>query len=492
MLALEQNLDLRVERINPRIQDMSVAEARSAYAPTLSSTFASNRRNTPSQGFLSGAAEGAVRVTDRLLNDNVGVAQEVPWWGGRYAASWDGSHSSTTNIFTSFDPILRSNLNLSYTQPLVRNLRIDTPRQQIAITRANRDISDIQLRRAIVQTERTVRNAYWELVFARSFLDVQRQSLELAQESLRNNRTRVEVGTMAPIDIVAAEAEVANNEEGVIVAEAQIGRAEDQVRMLILNPDDPEFWSIQIQPSDSPVLQAREIDLDQAVRDALDQRTDLHTLDKNIETTETNIRYFGNQRLPDVNLQVDYNATGVGGTFLTRDGFFGPVIDTRDTSFGSVLTDIFSNDFPTWTVGVTVAYPLGTSFSDANLERARLERTQAQARRRSLEVRIATEVRDAARTVNMNLQRVEATRAARQLAERRLEAEQRRFEVGLGTNFLVFQAQRDLSTARNNEQRAILDYTRSLVDFDAVQQAPLFAAPSTDLGLGLGLGLGSP
>ena len=223
-LALEQNLDLRVERLNPLIQDLSIAEARSVYAPTLSTTLLTNNRNSPSQSNFDG---GEIQVTDRLLSDSVDVVQEVPWAGGRYSVSWDGSHRSTTNVFTSFDPILRSNLTLTYTQPLLRNLGIDGPRLQIAITRANREISDIQLRRTVVQTQRNVRSAYWGLVFAQSFLEVQRQSLELAEESLRNNRTRVEVGTMAPIDIVEAESEVARNEESVIIAEADLDRAED-------------------------------------------------------------------------------------------------------------------------------------------------------------------------------------------------------------------------------------------------------------------------
>jgi len=475
-LALEQNLDLRVERLNPLIQDLGVAEARSVYAPILSTRFMSNNRNSPSNGFLSGAGD-AIKVTDRLLSDSVDVEQAVPWAGGRYSLSWDGSHSSTTSIFSSFDPILRSNLNVTYNQPLLRNLSIDAPRQQIAIMRANREISDIQLRRMVVLTQRNVRNAYWVLVFTQSFLEVQRQSLELAQESLRNNRTRVDVGTMAPIDIIEAESEVARNEETVIVAEADVDRAEDRLRILIFDPDIPDFWSVRIQPSDSPILQARAIDVDAAVRNALDNRTDLDTLDRNIQTTDTNIRYYRNQRLPDVNLNVNYSLTGIGGTFLRRDDFLGPVISTEQTSFGSVLGNIFSNDFPTWTVGVTVAYPLGTSSAKANLERARLERTQADVNRRSLEMRIAAEVRDAGRNVTTNLQRVEATRSARQLAERRLEAEQRRFEVGLSTSFFVFQAQRDLASARSNEQRAILDYTRSLVDFDAVQDVPLFGTP---------------
>ena len=157
-LALEQNLDLRVERLNPQIQDLSIAEARSVYAPTLSTSFISDNQNNPTNSFLSGGG-GASNILFQQLQDTVEVVQELPWAGGRYSASWDGTHSTTTSIFTAVDPQLRSNFRLNYTQPLLRNLRIDGPRQQIAITRANREISDTQLRRAIVQTRRTVRNA---------------------------------------------------------------------------------------------------------------------------------------------------------------------------------------------------------------------------------------------------------------------------------------------------------------------------------------------
>ena len=470
-LALEQNLDLRVERINPLIQGTLVADARSVYAPTLSTTVVGDDRDSPPFNIFAG---GQDVVTDRFLQDSVDVVQEVPWMGGRYSARWSGQRQSTTNVFSTFNPILESNLSLNYTQPLLRNFSIDSFRQNIAITRANRDLSDIDLRHTVVSTERTVRNAYWQLVFARSFLEVQRQSLKLAEESLRNNRTRVEVGTMAPIDIVEAENEVARNIEAVIRAEADVEHAQDQLRTLVFDPDTPDFWSMNLQPSDSPVLGAREIDVDAAVRNALLNRTDLDTLDKNLEMTDTDIRYFRNQQLPAVDLQVDYGLTGLGGDRLLRAGGFpGTIVGRDQVTFGSVLGHVFANEFPSWTVGVTVSYPLGTSSADASLERSRLERSRSEARRRSLELQIATEVRGAARNVRTNLQRVEVTRVARELAERRLEAEQRKFEVGLATNFLVFQAQRDLATARNQEQSAILDYVRSLVDFNAVQEIPL-------------------
>lgn len=474
-MALEQNLDIRIARIDPQLQDLNVAQARAAWVPTVSTTFMSNNANQPAASFLAGGEE---KVTDNLFSNRTDVQQALPWGGGSYSASWNGSRTSTSNIFTSFNPVLRSGLSLGYTQPLLRDYSIDGRRQQIAITTTNREISETELGQTVATTERAVRNAYWDLVYALSYLDVQRQSLELAQESLRNNRIRVEVGTMAPIDIVEAEAEVARNDETVIVAEAQIEQAEDRLRALIMDPATPDFWNIRLRPTDTPLLQAREIDVDAAIDTALRQRTDVRTVRQTLETTDVNIRYYRNQTLPAVNVNLDYNLSGLGGTRLVREpafpgDFIGVARIGETRNFGSVLSDIFTNAFPTWTIGVTVAYPIGTSDAEAGLARARLQRQQSEARIRNLELRIATEVRNVGRQVTTNLKRVDATRAARQFAEQRLEAEEKKFGVGMSTSFLVFQAQRDLAQARNNEVRAILDYIRSLVDFDAVQAVPV-------------------
>ena len=469
-LALDQNLNIRVQRLNPLIQDLSIADVRSAWAPNLSTTFQNNSQTAPATNQLSG---GLDQINTDTFQNTVGLNQLTPW-GGFYNVNWNSSNQSTTNFFTSFDPQLRSTMSLQYTQPLLRNFTIDNVRQRLQITRTNRDISDIQLRDTIVSTVRNAKNAYWELSFAISALAVQQQSLELAEESLSNNRTRVEVGTMAPIDIVEAQAEVARNEETVIVAEAAIDEAEDVLRALIMDPTTPNFWAFRLVPTDTPLLQTREIDIDAAVASALAGRTDLAQIRRGLDNTDTNIRFYRNQRMPDVNLQVNYSATAAGGTELIREGRFGGnIVDTVDTSFGSVLGRVFASDFPTWTLGLTISYPIGTSSADTNLARSRLERTQTEARIRSVELQAATEVRRTGRSVNTNLKRVDATRAARQLGEERLEAEQKKFAVGMSTSFLVFQAQRDLATALNSELRAVLDYNRALVDFEAVQETSL-------------------
>ncbi|HAK54354.1 MAG: TolC family protein [Vicinamibacterales bacterium] len=469
-LALEQNLNIQVERLNPQIQDLAIADVRSAWTPSLDTSIQNNTQDSPATNQLAGGLE---KITTETFSNNVGISQLLPW-GASYQTNWNSSRQTTTNFFSSFDPALRSNFQAVYVQPLLRNFRIDNTRQRLRVSRTNRDISDIQLRDTIVSTVRNVKNAYWELSYAISALAVQQQSLELAEESLRNNRTRVEVGTMAPIDIVEAEAEVARNEETVIVAEAAIDEAEDALRALIMDPSTPNFWALRLEPTDTPLLQTREIDIDAAVGNALGGRTDLAQIRRSLDNTDTNIEFYSNQRLPDVNLQVNYLATGAGGSRLIRDqAFGGNVIDTVDVGFGSVLGDVFGSDFPTWTLSLNISYPIGTSSADANLARSRLERSQTQARIRSTELQAATEVRRVGREVNTNLKRVDATRAARQLAEERLEAEQKKFAVGMSTSFLVFQAQRDLAQARNSELRAILDYNRSQVDFEAVQETSL-------------------
>ncbi|MDP1568371.1 MAG: TolC family protein [Vicinamibacterales bacterium] len=472
-LALEQNLDLQVERINPQVQDVSISLARTGWVPTFQSTLQNQTQNSPSDSFLAGSD---AKITDERLTTNFGVGQLLPW-GGSYNVSWNSGRAETNNEFSTFNPRLSSTFAFNYTQPLLRNFSIDNTRQQILVTRKNREISEVQLQQVIAVTTRNVKNAYWDLVYANSNLDVQNQSLRLAEQSLKDNRARVEVGTMAPIDIVQAEAEVAQREEGVILAEAAIQRAEDRLRALISNPSAPDFWSMRIEPADEATFVPVIVDVDAAVRGALDQRTDLEQSRKRIESNDVSIRYFRNQSLPDVNAQVNYSAIGLGGTQLQFGPGFPPqVVGQSQRSFGSVLGDAFGNAFPTWSFALQVSYPIGTSNADANLARARLQNQQAQKQLESQELTVATQIRDFARSVQTNSKRVEATRASRSLAERRLEAEEKKFQAGMTTSFLVFQAQRDLNQARNNELQALIDYLKSVVDYETAQRAPIGGA----------------
>ncbi|MDE3154155.1 MAG: TolC family protein [Acidobacteriota bacterium] len=470
-LALEHNLDIQVQRLNPQIQDLNVVRARTNWTPKLQSTLNGYGRRDPVASILSG---GASSVNSGQFATSLGVNQLLPW-GGSYSADWQNQRQTTDSLFQNVNPVLQSTLNLNYTQPLLRNFRIDSTRDQILVSAKNREISEVQLRQTVVQTVRAVKDAYWDLSYAINSLKVQQESLNLAQESLRDNQKRVQIGTMAPIDIVEAQAEVASREEAVVVAQGAIKQAEDQLRTLILDPSTPDFWSIDLEPTDAPTLQTQPIDVEAAVRNALAKRTDLQVAQKSIEANDVNIRYYHNQLLPDVSAQVNYGVVGLGGTQFIRDnnGFPGNIIGQVSQGFGSVLGDLFQNNFPNWSVGVTVGYPIGRSTAQASLAQARLYDEQAKVQLRNMELQVAAQVRQAARTVNTDLQRVNSSRAARELQEQKLAAEQKKFTAGMSTNFQVFQAQRDLSSARNDEIQAILDYNKALVDFQTVQESAL-------------------
>jgi outer membrane protein TolC len=459
--ALEQNVLLQVQRVEPRVQDYSVAQARSAWLPTASSTVSyQDQSQQNNQSFFTNAP------TFNQKNTNVsgGISQLLPF-GSQFGVNWNSSRTETNATSSTFNPSTGGTLTLQFQQPVLRGLSIDAARTNLLISKVNREMSDIALRQTVVGTVRAVKTAYWALVGARSNLDVAQQSLDLSRQTLKDNQTRVEVGTMAPIDIVQAQAEVASNEEQVIVAQAAVQQAEDTLRTLIYDPQSPDFWTQHLEPIETPKIQPVQLDPEQAIQAALDKRTDLRQALKIQQESQINIRYTKNQALPAVTPYITYSTSALGGISAPDES--GNIIRRN---YGSVLGDVFGATYPNWTIGVSVSYPIGTNNAQAGLARARLQYHESELQVRQLQMTIGQQVRDVVRRVNTNLKRIDATRAARELSERKLEAEQKKFAVGLSTSFQVVQAQRDLATARYNEVQAILDYTTSLADYEAVQE----------------------
>lgn len=475
-LALEQNLDVQVERLNPQLQDLSIAQAAGVWAPNLTGQLTFGSNTSPPDSLLSGSNDA---LTSKRLYGTGGVDQLLPF-GTSYSIGWDASRQTSNNTFSSFNPRLGSSLSFNVTQPLLRGLKIDGNRATFLVQKKNREISDVALRAQIVQTMRSVRNAYWNLVGSRYNLVVAQATLDISRQTLKDNRTRVEVGTMAPIDIVQAEAEVARNEESAIIAAAQIDQFEDALRVLIFDPKQPQFWTLDLDLTEAPQLpSAQDVDVEAAVQNALTKRTDLISSRKNLEAQQINLRFYKDQIRPSLNATVDYGLSGLGGVQVERgpsenpNNPFepGPVLRSTEKRFGSVLGDLFAADFPQWTVGAVFSMPLGNSVQKARLTRTRLLYSQQELSLRSQELGVANEVRTIGRNVNTNRRRVDSTRAARILTVRQLEAAQKKFSVGLATSLDVLVAQRDLTNARNNELTAIIDYVKSLVDFEAVQEA---------------------
>lgn len=469
-LALKQNLDIAVERLNPDAVAFQIAGLRNGYRPSANSTIGQRSQVTPPTNQLNGGQ----RVTNETTTYNFGVSQLVPWGGGNFALTFNNNRADTSNIFANFNPTYTSTLTATYTQPLLRGFGIDNLRQQIAVTQINREIADETLRATIATTVANVRNGYWDLAYARAAVDVARRSLELAEKLVEDNRARVEVGTLAPLDVVQAEAEAANRRQALAQVEATLQTAQLTLKRLLVTGTSDPLWNEELRAVDLPQVDVAPLDVAAAVRTALEKRTDLITARKNLDSNQVTLNYWRSESRPDLNLQLNYGAQGVGGTQFIRSGtgLGSTITGTIPGGYVDALSLLKARDFPTWNVALTMSYPIGGNNADAQAARTRVQRSQQSTRLKSLELQIATEVTNAALTVQSNLRRVEASRAARALAERRLEAEQSKFEVGLSTNFFVVQAQRDLSDAQNVELRALADLQKALVTFERAQQAP--------------------
>ena len=467
--ALDRNLDIAVERINPQVFDLTLAQQEAFYQPTFGFNVDATSRTNPSATQLDG---GDVTETD-TANFDVTISRPVRWGGGTLGVGFDNNRQSTTNAFSSFNPSFRSVFASQYTQPLLRGFRVDNTRTQIQVTRINRDISDIDLRQTITNTVADVENAYWELLYSVASVAVQQQTLDLAEQLVRDNRARVEIGTLAPIEVVQSQAEAAARRQTLAQAQQALRTAELSLKRLIVGGTQDELWAAELSPVDQPRLSQPPIDIPGAVNNALGQRTDLSRANRQQDINQLNVRSLTNNTLPSLDLVGTFQLQGQGGNLLVRDVLGGEAGQVIPGGYSDVLGQLADASFPMWTVGLQMSYPIGTSSEEAALERARLQIRQTEAELRQLELSVATEVTNAALQVQSISERIDAAIASRELAEEQLAAEESKFEVGMSTNFFVVQAQRDLATARDAELRAILDYQKALVEFERLQQTSL-------------------
>lgn len=463
-MALENNIELSIERLNPQLQDLSLAQTRGAFRPTLGSTVNANS----SMPLPTSLLNGGTKVTNETANANVNISQTLPWFGTNYTAAFNNGRTNTTSSFATLNPQFTTQLTATINQPLLRDFKIDNTRNQLLTGTITRQVTDITLRTRITNITATTKNAYWDLLAAIRSIEAAKQSLALAEKLIEDNRVRVEVGTLAPMDIVSAQAEAATRRQTLTQAEATRRTAELVLKRLIVSETNDPVWRASLEPIDVVQVQPILINLESAVTAALGQRTDLLTARKNLESSDINIRYLRNQMLPGLNATATLGTRGLGGNQFIREG--GVVVGTIPGGWPEAFAMMRSFEYPNWTVGVTFSYPLGQSAQEASYARAKLQYQQSQSQIRALELTVATEVTNAALQVESTLRSMEAARAARELQERRLENEQSKFEVGMSTNFFVVQAQRDLLDSQISELRATLNYQKALIAFERVQQ----------------------
>lgn len=464
-IALENNLDLRSARLNPEMQQYSLRVARAAFNPSLSSSLSHNSSSNQSTSQLDGAS---TITTDRNTL-NMSLSQPIPWYGGQLSASFNNSRTGTNNIFATRNPSYSTSFSLNFNQPLLSGRRIDNQRNSLRTQEIQSDIADVQLRNQMDDLTAQVRTAYWNLRSQIEQIEIQRRSLDQARQLLANNRIRVEQGTMVEMELAQAEAQVASAEQALLGAEIQWRTQERNFKRLLASGTDDPVFALVINPVDMPTFEEQEVDIEQAIGTALQNRPDVIQQTMQRQISQLDLEVTRDNARPDLNLSASYSLSGVGGDVFERDGLGGEPELVRPGGWTDGIESLANFDSPTFSVSLNFSYPLGTRASELNLERARLQYRQTEMALEAQELQVTTEVTNAGMAVRNSFLQLEAARRSREAAERSAEAELTRFRVGASTNFQVVSAQDSLTQQRLSELRAIIDYANAVAEFRQVQ-----------------------
>ncbi|HVF55864.1 MAG TPA: TolC family protein [Pyrinomonadaceae bacterium] len=493
-LALANNNDIDGSRIDVQIAEYNLTAARGIYDPVFSSESYYESRTTPTSSTLGGATNGSVTQKDATGAARFGGFS--PWAGGAYQLDFSSTRLTTNNQNVTLNPQFPSALTLTYTQPLLRGLRIDNNRRTIEIAKKNLSLTDSQFRQRAIEVISQVEQAYWDLAFALRNLQVQIDAVKQARVQLESNQRLVRSGVLAPIDIVAANTQVTTFEQNVYTAQESVTRAENTLKTLILSDRTAALWSRPLTPVTPVNLEAPRVPLEQAVSAAISNRPELAQLQTSAEINGIDTRYFRDQTKPQIDLVGTYTATGLAGAQVaasqnprgtsplllarvnelsTRAGL--PPLDTTSTNTGGSvspnlvgglpqsLSNLIGQDYPTYRVGVRVSIPFRNRTAEANLGRSLAEGSRIKNQRAQAEQLIEADVRNATQSLRSAEARLASAAATRASSEQQYESEQRQFRAGTTTVFLVLQRQNELLAARGRELQAQTDLNKAIADF---------------------------
>jgi outer membrane protein TolC len=457
-LALERNLGLRVQRYGRERVRLGVEQAMGIYDFGLGASVSASSDESPAASNLDGAD---VQKQDRQVL-SAGLSRLLPT-GGTAQLAWNNSRLETNSQFFSINPSYNSGLDLSFSQPLLRNFGRDATEFGIRIAGLDSEMAREGFVEQIVATIASAENAYWNLVATRYRLEVAEESLSLAKQLHSDNQVRVDVGTLAPLELVQSEAGIATREEEIIRARGDIGDAEDALRYL-LDLDEPRVWTLPLVPDTAPDVERFDFDVNHAIETAMASRPELAREQLGLQAREIEAAYQRAQTKPRLDLVASYGFNGVGGDVVIRDNQ-GNVVSRLDGGWDDALEQVTDADFPGWSVGLEFGMPIGNRTARARAAGAELAFEQGKVGFEELRQRIEAEVRIAARGLDIGAQQIESARVSERLAEKNLDAERRKYENGLSTSFQILQVEEDLAGARLRVVEAVTGYRRALVSY---------------------------
>jgi outer membrane protein TolC len=515
--ALENNNDIEVARDDVRFAETQLRALEGIFDPIFGITPTYDKRISPQQSSLGGGAQTGTTSTT-TYSWGPSVQKQFGRGGGNYFLTFANSHTNTSNSFSLLNPFYSSNLSLQFTQPLLRDRSIDNNRRQIRVQRKRLDQSDADFRNRTIQVITQVQQAYWELVFALRDQQNQLANLNLSRESLRNVEAQIAAGAKAPLERAEVQTELANRETTLLIAVQSVAIAENNLKILIFKDPTSPYWSAQVTPTDTPKFDTTPVNLDEALKAAHENRPELKRLRLQDDINTIDIQFFKNQTKPQVDLTGTLALTGLAGTDVSGalppgtqiplingnpltnpNAFFlqqirniqiaqglpvatSPLVtagggpnSTLIGGYAQDLSNLFGGKTRNVTVGVAISLPFKNKTAQANLAGARIQKEQLEASTRSQEQIIEVDVRNSAQAVETARQRVLSAREARVNAELQLEGEQRLYQVGRSTTFLLFQRENALANARASELRAETDYNKALADLQRATSTTLRA-----------------
>ena len=478
--ALESNNDIEVARNDVRLAETTLRAFQGVYDPIFTFNPQLNDQIQSQQSTLGGSANQTGTVTTKDITSNNSVSKIFSRGGGNYNFFFNNNRRTTNSTFNQLNPVYSASLGATFTQPLLRDRSIDNNRRQIRIQRKRLEQSDADFRRRTIEVITLVQRAYWDLVFALRDQQNQLANLNLTRESLRQVEARVAAGAAAPLERAEVLTELSNRESALLTATQGISVAENTLKQLILrDPQAPE-WSAQLMPTDQPTFDSTPVNLSDALTEARGNRPELRRLNLERDINGIDIQYFKNQTRPRIDLEATLATTGLSGSLSPRATICpnpDPALSCVPTNlvggYGRTLNNLFDFGTRNIVVGVNIQIPFRNRTAQANLAGANIQRTQLEASTRQQEQTVEVEVRNAAQAVETARRRVLSARAARENAELQYQGEQRLYQVGRSTTFLLFQRQNELTNAQNAELRAETDYNKALADLQRATSTTL-------------------
>jgi outer membrane protein len=464
-LMLQNNLDIGVNRLTPLSAQFLTQTWYRPFEPTLRLSATVGRNTSPATSQLIGAAS----LSTLSGAYSIGFGQTLDT-GTSVGVNFSINRNSSNSVFNTFNPYYTGLVQYQLTQHLMNGWGRSVNNHLIRIAQNNQKISESQFEQKTMDLVQQAERSYWDLVFAAEDIKIKQRSMDLAQKTLSDNQIQVRIGTLAPIDLVQAESDLANRRVQFVTSTFTEVQTQDQVKKFITSQVDPGLILAKLTPSQGVRMpDASDVmPVEQAIKVALENRPEMKQLQLDLQSKKVDVEYTKNQLLPTVDFIASYNQNGVGGKQTLREGFgpTAPIIAQYPGGLTDAFGQVFGYSYTGYSVGFSVQIPLSNRAAKGDNARAMTDERTAQQKINSEAQQIALEVRNTLTAVEMNKAKIDATTTARELAERRLDAEQKKFDLGASTIRFVLQEQTNVAQAQTDELQAIVNYTKSLADYN--------------------------